>query len=386
MHIRSTCLALQISGLPMMRRMLVASILLTGGVLLGSDIATAAQGPRRSPPGLEGFLRATMVSRRIPGLQIAVVRRARIVYLGAYGLANIDDSVPVTDKTVFSINSATKAFTGVAIMQLVEQGKLSLGAPISRYLDGLPVAWQPVSIRQLLTHASAAPEVVVQPKGQGNGTLVGADGDDNAWAAVQTLPMEYPTGTKYTYNQTNYVLLGKIIEKAGGLPFTEFIRRYQFEVSGMPSASFGDSRDIVQHRATPYRYPHGRVTVVGSELGPLEHAFDEFPPMLRTAAGIDSTAEQIARWIVALQTGKVLKEHASLPTLGTQGSFNYGSPTPWRLALPTDWQPNHSTHTTIGARRSAFFVYPDEDLAIVILTNLTGANPEQFILAVAAPT
>lgn len=206
---------------------------------------------------LETILRGKMQKRKIPGLQVAVVRHGKIIFLGAYGTANLQNNVPVTDQTVFSINSATKAFTGVAIMQLVEDGKLELSAPVSRYLEGLPTAWQPVTIRQLLTHVSGIPDVLIPAKGQGTGMLVGDGGEDSAWATVQTLSMEFKTGEKYRYNQTNYVLLGKIIDKLGGQPFTEFIRERQFKIVGMTNSAFGDSRDIVPRRAQAYRYFNG---------------------------------------------------------------------------------------------------------------------------------
>ena len=79
-----------------------------------------------------------MEQRRIPGMQLAVVRDAGIVCLEALGIANVEHQVPVTPESVFSINSMSKAFTGVALMQLVETGQLDLGAPVSRYLDELP--------------------------------------------------------------------------------------------------------------------------------------------------------------------------------------------------------------------------------------------------------
>ena len=84
-------------------------------------------------------------------MQAAVVRQQKILFLAALGVAEVGNAVPVTSKTVFSIASATKAFMGVALMQLVENGEVELGAPISRYLNGLPVSWQKVTIRQLAT-------------------------------------------------------------------------------------------------------------------------------------------------------------------------------------------------------------------------------------------
>jgi CubicO group peptidase (beta-lactamase class C family) len=126
---------------------------------VGSLVGVFAQSTA-VPVGLEAYLKSEMQKRKIPGLQIAIVRGGRIVMQGAYGIANLENSVPVTRQTVFSINSATKSFTGVAIMQLVEAGKVDLDAPVSRYLDGLPTAWQTVKIRQLLSHTSGIPNIM----------------------------------------------------------------------------------------------------------------------------------------------------------------------------------------------------------------------------------
>ena len=93
---------------------------------------------------VEVLLRREMRERRIPGLQVAVVRNQRIVLLRSFGTADIQHSVPTTNKTVFPIYSCTKAFTGVAIMQLVEEGKVDLDAPVTRYVDRLPESWRPV--------------------------------------------------------------------------------------------------------------------------------------------------------------------------------------------------------------------------------------------------
>jgi CubicO group peptidase (beta-lactamase class C family) len=327
------------------------------------------------PESVETFLRREMRERRIPGLQVAVVRGGKIVMLGAYGIANIQNSVSVTNHGVFSINSCTKAFAGVAIMQLVEEGKLDLSAPVSHYLDGLPPEWQPVTIRQLLTHVSGLPNIL---QSQTSGKLVGEGGEDEAWAKVQTMPMEFPIGERFTYNQTNYVLLGKIIDKLTGTPFTQIFRERQFQVAGMPNSGFGDSRDVIPNQAQSYRYVRN---LDGHALSDdkLTNVYEEFPPSRRTAAGIHSTAEEVARWIIALQQGKLLKTKTSLTTLWTPGAYNNGSPTQWALGWVTKHRAKHTAVIGTGGGRSAFFVYPDDDLAVVVLTNLAGAYPEEFI-------
>ena len=109
---------------------------------------------------IDDFVRSEMERRNIPGLQLAVVRDNKIVKVSSYGLANIEDGIAVDDNTLFSINSITKAFAGVAVMQLVEQGKLDLSANISTYLPGLPAAWQKLNIRQLMSHTSGLPAIL----------------------------------------------------------------------------------------------------------------------------------------------------------------------------------------------------------------------------------
>ena len=120
--------------------------------------------------GIAAFLQSEMQERKIPGLQIAVVRHGKVVLSRNFGVATLQYGVPVTDASLFSINSATKSLTGVAIMQLVQQGKVDLDAPVSRYIDGLPQAWQAVTITRLLDHTSGLPDVL----NQATGKLVGS--------------------------------------------------------------------------------------------------------------------------------------------------------------------------------------------------------------------
>lgn len=326
---------------------------------------------------VEALLRREMRERRIPGLQVAVVRRGEILLLRSFGIANLQDSVPVGDKSIFAINSCTKAFTGVAVMQLVEEGKIDLSAPVSSYLEGLPEPWRPVTVRQLLTHVSGLPNIlnVLDPA---TGKLTGRDDEDAAWAKVRAMPLEAQAGERFSYNQTNYVLLGMLIDKYAGQPFTRFFDVRQFRAAGMTDTVFGDSRDIIPRQAPSYRYVRN---LDGRALGEerLIFAYAEFPPLRRAASGLNSTAEDIARWLIALRGGKLLKTKAALKTLWTAGRYNDGSPTQWALGWVTKPRPGHSAVIATGGSRAAFFVYPEDDLAVIVLTNLAGAFPEEFI-------
>ena len=206
---------------------------------------------------LESFIRGEITKRRIPGLQVAVVRHGMIAYHGEFGLANVQDSVPVTRQTTFTINSITKAFVGVAIMQLVDAGKIDLAAPVSRYVDSLPESWRAVTIRQLLTHESGLPDIM----NPNTGAMPG-DNETAAWAAVQQMPLQSAPGVRFSYNQTNYLLLGKIIHSLSGQVVRRLhCRAMQSFASGMPrtaAAGFGDSHDVIAHGARLHVLPNRR--------------------------------------------------------------------------------------------------------------------------------
>lgn len=330
---------------------------------------------------VEAIVREEMKRRRIPGLQIAIVRHGRIVFDGAYGTADAETGIPVTQENLFTLNSSTKSFTGVAIMQLVQAGKLSLDAPVSSYVDDWPSQWGTVSVRQLLTHVSGLPDVLEQPKGQGTGNLIG-DGDEaSAWAAIKARPVEAAPGNRFRYNQTNYVLLGKIIDKLSGTSFTRYMKTREFDPVGASHFAFGETRDVVPGRVRIYRYANGAVDG-STKDAPLEHAFDEFAPFMRTAGGLNGSATDVARWLIGLQNGTLLTR-TSLAMMWTPGRYTNGKPTQWGMGWPLRPDVRHPIATGIGGRRSAFFVYPRDDLAIVVLTNLAGANPEEFIAEIA---
>ncbi|NHZ90198.1 serine hydrolase [Massilia sp. CCM 8733] len=314
------------------------------------------------------YIRAEMRERRIPGLQIVVIRHHKVVLSKALGLANLQHKVPVGEHTVFSINSATKAITGVAIMQLVDQGKLALDAPVSRYLDGLPAAWQAVTLAQLLNHTSGIPDILNE-----EGDLP-PGGVDAAWKSALAAPVAFAPGQRFSYNQTNYLLLGKIIDRLSGEPFLDFIRRKQFDVVGMPGSSFGDTGDIIMDKANSYRF-RGSV---------LRNVVEEFPPAMRTGAGMNTTATELGKWIVALQQGRLLTP-ASLAAMWTPSRFADGGPAPWAMGWPAIRRGAGVQRAVAGngGGRSAFYVYPEDDLAVIILTNLAGGRPDQLIDTVA---
>ncbi len=328
---------------------------------------------------IDVFIKNKMKQRSIPALQLAVIKGGKLVKATAFGTANLEHEVPVNEQTLFSINSITKAFVGVAIMQLAEDGKLNVNDPISKHLDSLPLNWQKLTLKQLLSHTSGLPDIIDEDE------MVFGGGEQAAWKRVMTLPMLFNPGEKFMYNQTGYVALGKIITKLSGMHFTQFIAQRQFNPAGMKRTRFGDSYDVVPNSAgayTMFKMVNG--DFVRNESPGI--AYIQFPEFYRTAAGIMSTAEEMGKWIIALQDGQLLKQKSSLEILFSPALLNNGKisgfnalTNGYALGWPTVTRSEHPAVAAVGGGRNGLFVYLKDDLSIVVLTNLMGSNPDRFI-------
>ncbi len=327
---------------------------------------------------VESFIREQMKTRKIPGMQVSVVQHGKIVFLHSFGISNLEDSIPVTNRTLFPVHSITKAFVGVAIMQLVETGKLKLDSPISNYLNNLPISWQTITVRQLLTHISGLPDIWDK-----NSQLIDIN-EDSALAKVFKLPIVFKPGEKFQYNQTNYVLIGMIINKLTGIAFTDFIRQHQLLPAGMKSSCFGDSKDIIPHLSGSYQFRqivHDSVIVTDT----LKSLIRDWPKYLWTAVGLNTSAEELANWTIKLQEGKLIKKE-SLLTLWEPGLLNDGTHegfgpvlNGYGLGWPIAPREDHPVAGPTGGGRAAFFIYRKDDLTVIVLTNLIFSAPQSYI-------
>ncbi|SHF43774.1 serine hydrolase domain-containing protein [Chryseobacterium vrystaatense] len=356
-------------------KILFKSFLLIAVVIFPKDYTA-----QKRSDSIDTFISRKMKELKIPGLQLAIIRNDKIDKLSSYGLANIEHQVSTKNNTVFPINSMTKAFVGVAIMQLQEQGKLKTEDAISKYLTDIPDSWKNITFRQLLSNTSGLPNNIDQKE-----QILGEGIESKNWEIVTTLPMEFSPGEKFSYNQTGYFILGKIITQLSGVHFTKFIEDHQFKPSKMPATQFGDSNDIIENSAGAYS------TIINNNGqwindGKLHNAFATFPLFFRTATGILSSAEDLSQWLLALQEGKLLKDKKSITELfstiklnnGTVGGFNKLT-NGYALGWPTVIRAEHPAAAPVGGMRSALFVYPQDHLSIIVLTNLQGSNPEWFI-------
>jgi len=350
----------------------IGAAMMALALAINATPALAAPAPKPDPQAerADALVRKAIADRRIPGLQIAVVRQGKVVLLRNYGLANLQTPVPVTDETVFSINSITKAFTGVAAMQEVEAGRLDLGKPIGAYVEGLPEAWRGVTVRQLLSHTSGLPDYTRKTKGMDEAA---------AWTATLAQPVYFAPGERYDYNQTNYALIQRAINGLHGRPLDDAVIGPQIALAGMTRTRFGDSRDVIPGKAAGYSYRYATPT----SPGVLRAGYEEFSPMHYSASGLNSTASDMARWMTAILDGRMLKPD-TLKAMWTPAAYSNGKLGQWGMGWIVQDRPRHRAVGMTGGSRAAMFLYPEDGVGIVILTNLAGGTPEDLMDEIAA--
>lgn len=219
----------------------------------------------------------------------------KIVFEKAYGFGDEEWGVSNTIHTKFRIASLGKQFTAACILLLQERGRLNVHDPVSRYLSGLPTAWQAITVHQLLTHTSGIPNYTSSPEiGKLNRT--GAT-PQQLIELVAGKPLDFIPGTNWSYSNTGYILLGMIIEKISGQSYAGFLKTNILEPLRMSDSGYDTARNIIKERASGYDMIDGHLA--NADFIDMSIPF--------SAGGIYSTAEDMYRWNEALtENGKLL--------------------------------------------------------------------------------
>jgi CubicO group peptidase (beta-lactamase class C family) len=232
---------------------------------------------------IDQFLQYEVKANRIPGLAVAVVQGDRIIFAHGYGASAPGQAI--TTQTQFYLGSVSKGFTALAAMQLVEQGKLELDAPVQKYLPWFrvadPVASQAITVRHLLNHTSGLNE-----KGDPNVGAYTASLEEQVRLLKYVLPYA-PTGTKYEYYNQNYRVVGLLIEKVSGQSYASYMQDNVFKPLGM-----------VNSTANPNEAPalaQGYSRVFGFPLAQSQ----TFIPGALSSGYLITTAEDMGRYMLA---------------------------------------------------------------------------------------
>jgi CubicO group peptidase (beta-lactamase class C family) len=332
----------------------------------------------------DAWIREQMTARKIPGLAVAVVEDGKMVFERGYGLANVELGVPVNRETRFIIASTTKAWAGTAIMMLVEQGKLRLDQPIGELLADLPASWRGVPVRRLLSHTSGLPNVTLSDN---TGELLSRD-RDSALAIAGAKPLDFPVGTQWSYNQTNFVLLGMVIDRVTGTPFMTWILDHLAKPLGLTSPIFGDSRAVIPGRTTQYTRWALAAEGPPRQLDSLRVTSYLYEPWMHMAAGLNMTAVDLARFGDAVRAGRLLGP-ALRDTMWTAIAladgkvFRFGGTAGMGLGWAIDDDPTGKVAAMVGGAAAALYVFPTRKLTVALLTNLQGSGPDELSKGVA---
>ena len=314
--------------------------------------------PATRADGVDDYLKGQMEKNHIPGLAVAIIREGKIIKLQGYGQANLEWDSRVTTNTAFQLASSTKPMTGTALMLLVQEGKIALDDKISKYLPDAPAAWQNITVRHLITHSSGLKDDL----GQQKITTV-----EDAVKAASTLPLNYQPGERSAYGLTDYVVLTMIIEKVTGTKFQNFLRERIFDPLGMTATKFDNATedgpirvsDLVKQRASIYSWGGGRQQ---------NFAF-LYSSWAYSGGGLYSSASDLSKWIVALDTGKLLSR-ANLEQMWARQKLNDGKDNSFGIGWVLKTYHGRITVGHSGGPALADILrFRDEKLTIVVLTN-----------------
>lgn len=307
-----------------------------------------------------------------PGGVVLVARGGEVVYKRAFGMANVELGVPMREEMVFNVGSITKQFTAVAVLQLAEQGKLSLQDEVTKYLPDYPAGGRKITVENLLTHTAgipgSAPEAMLSL--QGRKDLVGLQ---EIIATFKNRPLDFAPGTKWSYSNNGYILLGAIIEKVSGLSYPAYLEQNIFKPAGMTRTLFGDDQLLVKNRAASYIYSRAESQFLNARNDKVETAY--------SAGAIQSTAEDLFKWNRALTSHRLIKKE-SLEKAQTEYKLPDGRGTHYGFGWFTgnlQGSPLVEHGGNMGGFMSHAIYLPREDVFVVVLYNFRAARLPEFL-------
>ena len=342
-------------------------------ILAGASTATAQQ---RSiitrdafRPRADSLVFTYLAESRAPSAAFAVIRGNDTLAYGAHGLANVDAWRAPTATTIYEIGSITKQFTSAAIMKLVEQGKVKLDDDLSKYVPQFPLQGKKVSIRHLLNHTSGIHSYTSSQEWQKTWSSELSPDAIIKFVAADTF--DFAPGTAYRYNNTGYVLLGMVIEKASGQKYAKYLEEQFFKPLGLKQTSYCPSK--TSDPAFALGYSKGPGASVRAQFLDLSHPF--------SAGALCSTVGDFAKWQRALDGGKVVSP-ASYALMSTADSLNNGRKINYGFGLVPGMFNGHKTVSHTGGIHgfaSAATYVPDDSLSIVVFTNFDGESPNRLV-------
>lgn len=296
-----------------------------------------------------------------PGAAIVGLKEGEVRYHCEFGMANLEHSVPVSSHTAFHLASLSKIFTALAVVILNERGLVQFDDPLQSFFPQLPYAG--VTIRHLLNHSSGIVNYYRLLESAGISDI-GFTNEACLDLLVRYPDLQFSPGTKFDYSNSNYVLLGMIVERIMAVPLSRFMQEEIFQPLGMKNTLvFDGGKPIVPNRAYGYGLTDSRF-------------FCDYQRALTTGDGtVCSSIADMCIWEKSLYRGDIISksslELTFTPGRTTQGqSLNYGFGWEAHRSTPSLRRLHHSGSD--AGFRNLITTYPDHHLTIIILSNFAG--------------
>ena len=320
---------------------------------------------------IEGVVKGEMERQGIPGIAVLVKRGDEVLLRSAYGVANVELEVPSKPENVYNVGSITKTFTALTVMSLVEEGKLSLDDKVSKHVEQAPEAWSAITVKHLLTHTSGIPEYAL---------IEGLYLTDEYtrefwWEKIGPLPLDFATGKRFAYSNSNYTVLSQIIEKVSGARYYDAVQERVIKKAGLTHTRFRQTNEIIPNLATGY-YKAGDTMIIS----PSEASSSAYG-----AGGIVTTVDDLDRLLRACRSGAIVSK-ATLAKMQTANRTDDGRKTGYGLGwfirdLSGHPMVSHAGNTAGYSASMAYF--PDQDLTVCLAGNVYAFSGDNMAIQIA---
>ena len=320
-------------------------------ILLISHLICFSQNNSEINSKINDYIEHLIKRQGIPGVSIAIVKNGETIYKNKFGYANIEHQVPISDNSIFRVYSLTKPIISVGIFQLIEEEKINLDDTVSKYIYDLPVSWNNIKIKHLLSHSSGLPDM--SPNSEFKDLT-----EEQAKEKVFNQDLKFESGEKYDYNQTGFWMLQNIIENITDESLADYILKNQFN-SDKKTFFSSDSRDIILNRVTPY-FPFEKGTLI------IDHPYLQ-GSYAHSKNGLNITLDEFISWDKKLNEDKFLNKESlklmwqSFPFTKSNKNFTYG----WDKIMVN----NYISYGFSGSLCTAYRIFPEKNLSIIFLTN-----------------
>jgi CubicO group peptidase (beta-lactamase class C family) len=290
---------------------------------------------------------------------VLVVDGDRMLLDKGYGMADLEWGIPNTPDVKFRLGSLTKQFTAALVLLLQEDGKLKIDDPVSKYLPDAPKTWEKITLANLLGHTSGIPSFTGFK--EFGAWSMSPHTTEEELALFRDKPLDFEPGSKFAYSNSNYEVLGAVIEKVSGRKYADLLRERIFDPLGMKDSGLDTDELILPKRAQGYMPGKSGLVLARSESMAVPWA----------AGGIYSTTGDLLKWEHGLFGGKVLSAD-SLKRMTTPGKGDYGL----GVGMVDKGGLKEVAHGGgIEGFSTQLMYVPERRIAVVVLSNVSGTAP-----------